>query len=116
MGKLQKIFNRFLQTKKEIREIKKMYRDALNNSANYKQVMEELAVLKDRKKKIEDNIKEDFRVEMDKLDTLKTDLESDKMLLSDVVINKIVKGELIEVQDQYENKHEPIFSVRFKKR
>jgi len=105
-----------LESKKEQREIKKMYRDALSTSKVYQDVLEELKVLKDRKKKIEDNIKDNFRSEFDKLDTLKTDIESDKMLISDVAINQLVKGEMVEITDQYENKYEPIFSVRFKKR
>src|SRR3989339_323772 len=112
MSKLQEIFNRMLESKKEQREIKKMYRDALSTSKVYQDVLEELKVLKDRKKKIKDN----FRSEFDKLDTLKTDIESDKMLISDVAINQLVKGEMVEITDQYENKYEPIFSVRFKKR
>ena len=115
MANPQEIFNRIQKTKKEQKELKSMYRDALTNSKSYQLAIEELKGARDKKKKIEDTIREDFRGEFDKLDTLKADIENDQMLLSDAALSKVAKGELIEIIDEYENKYEPIFSVRFKK-
>lgn len=92
-----------------------MHRDALANSHSHQEVVEELNTLKEKKKKIEEAIKDDFRAEFDKLDTLKSDLENDKMLLADAAITQLMKGETVEIVDQYDNKYEPVFSVRFKK-
>lgn len=92
-----------------------MHRDALANSQSYQEVVEEINTLKEKKKKIEEGIRDDFRSEFDKLDTLKTDLENDKMLLADAAISQLMKGETVEIVDQYDNKYEPVFSVRFKK-
>ena len=66
-----------------------------------------------RKKTLEENIKEEFSSEFDKLDTLKVDLENDKQLLADISINKVAKGEKIEVEDEHEVKKTPVFSVKF---
>ncbi len=115
MANLQDIFNRIQQTKKEQRELKTVYRDSLANSQTYQNVVEEIKTLKDKKKKIEDDIKSDFRSEFDRLERIKIDLESDKEMMSDLAFNQLVKGEKIELTDQYENQYEPIFSVRFKK-
>lgn len=115
MSQLQDIFNKIQETKKTQKDIKATYRDALSNSQEYQQVLEKIKALKEQKKSIEDAIKSDFSSEFDKLDSLKLDLESNNTLLSDLALNEVVKGEMIEITDQYSNKYEPIFSVKFKK-
>lgn len=115
MNKVQEVFNRINNSKKEQKEIKKMYRDALSHSEEYQQVLEEQKSLREKKKEIENKIKGDFQSEFDKLDTLKLDIENDTMLLSDAALTQMMNGEEIEIKDEYENKYEPIFSVRFKK-
>ncbi|MBU4216830.1 hypothetical protein L6270_03310 [Candidatus Parcubacteria bacterium] len=115
MSKLQEVFDRIQKTKKEQKELKSMFRDSLVNSKSYQEAVEDLKVLRDKKKKIEDAIKEDFNSELAKLDILKSDIDNDYMLLSDAALTKIMKGEMIEVVDEKDNKYEPIFSVKFKK-
>jgi hypothetical protein len=115
MANLQEVFNRIQQTKKEQKELKAMYRDALNNSGAYQRSVEELNKLKEEKKKYEDGIKKEFASEFDKLDILKNELMNDSQLLSDMVLAKVAKGEKVEIKDQYETQYEPLFSVRFKK-
>ncbi len=115
MSKIQEIFIRIQETKKEQKKIRDMYKDALVNSQEYQEVTEELKNLKEKKKKIENSIKQDFVKEFEKMDTLKSDMENDYQLLSDLAINKVTKGEAIEVSDENKTKYEPIFSVKFKK-
>jgi superfamily I DNA and/or RNA helicase len=115
MPNVQEIFDRIQKTKKEQKEIKDMYRDALSNSKLLQEVSEELKTLKEKKKGIEDSIRADFNAEFEKLETLKSDIENDSMLLSDAALTMAMKGEMIEIKDQYDNKYEPIFRVQFKK-
>ena len=115
MANLQEIFNRLQKTKKEQKEIKAMYRDALKNSNGLQAVLDEINTLKGKKKQIENGIQDDFRVEFDKLDVLKADIENDSMLLSDAALSEYLKGKGVEIIDEYENKYEPIFKVQFKK-
>lgn len=115
MSKLQEVFDRINESKKEQKELKKMYRDALVNSQEYQMATEELKTVRDKRKEIENKIKADFSSEFDKLDTLKLDIENDMMLLSDAALTQMMNGEMLDIQDQYDNKYEPIFSVRFKK-
>jgi uncharacterized phage infection (PIP) family protein YhgE len=115
MSKIQEVFNRIQETKKEQKKIKDMYRDSLVNSESYQKTVEELKELREKKKKIEASIQDDFRKEFDKLDTLKADMENDSQVLSDLAISKVSRGEKIEIMDQYNTQYEPIFSVRFKK-
>lgn len=115
MANIQEIFNNIQKAKKEQKEIKAMYRDALTNSSGYQKAVEELNLLKEKKKKIEDGLRDDFRTEFDKLEVLKADIENDTMLLSDAALSEYIKGKHVEIVDEYENKYEPIFKVQFKK-
>lgn len=115
MPNIQEIFNNIQKAKKEQKEIKAMYRDALANSSGYQKAVEELNVLKEKKKKIEESMRDDFRTEFDKLEVLKADIENDTMLLSDAALSEYIKGKHVEIVDEYENKYEPIFKVQFKK-
>ena len=115
MANIQQIFDRIQETKKEQKDLKSMYRDALSNSTSLQNIIDELKDMRLKKKEIEDSIKLDFSKELERLDTLKLDIENDSMLLSDAALTKVMKGEIIELTDQYENKYEPIFKVQFKK-
>lgn len=115
MSIVQDVFNRIQKSKKEQKEIKVMYTDALALHQEFQKINEELKALKDRKKKIEDSIREDFSSEFGKLETLKVDIENDNLLLSDAALTQLMKGETVEVIDEKEQKYEPLFSVRFKK-
>jgi predicted nuclease with TOPRIM domain len=112
---IQEVFDRIQKTKKEQKELKAMYRDALNNSGAYQRSQEELKKLKEEKKKFEDGVKKEFASEFDKLEILKNELMNDSQLLSDMVVTQVSKGQKIEIKDEFEVQYEPIFSVRFKK-
>lgn len=113
--KLQEVFNRINESKKEQKKIRDSYKDALIQSQEHQRITEELKTLREKKKEIENAIKLDFSKEFDRLDTLKLDIENDTMLLSDAALTQFVNGEQIEVVDENEQKYEPIFIVKFKK-
>jgi len=115
MVELQEIFSRIQATKKQQKDIKAAYRDALNSSEEYKLIIEKMKELRVKKKQIETSVKQDFSSEFQKLDDMKIDIESDSTILTDAAITKMMKGEKVEVTDEYNNNYEPIFSVKFKK-
>lgn len=115
MQDLQQVFARLQEAKKRQREIRSMYKDALDGTPGYKELVEDLKLKRDKKKEVETAIKEQFSKEMIELDDLKVDIESDNQLLSDIALTQFVKGETVEVTDEYENQYEPIFKVSFKK-
>lgn len=115
MAQLQEIFNRIKDSKKEQKDIKVIYRDALSTSSEYQNISEELKTLKERKKTIEADIRSQFSKELDKLEQIKLDIATDNELLSDIALTQLMKGETIALTDEYENEYEPSFSVKFKK-
>ena len=112
---IQEIFNRIQETKKKQKDIRSAYKEALAASEEYKEIKEKIDTLRARKKQIEASVKENFAGELTKLDDLKIDLESDAVMLSDMALSKLMKGETVQVTDQYNNNYEPLFTVRFKK-
>jgi hypothetical protein len=115
MPALQDVFNRLQASKKEKSQLSAMYRQALKDSREHAQVTEDLAKLKERKKKIEDSIRDSYARELDKLEILKTDIMNDEVLLSDAALARYVKGETVEVVDEKSRKYEPIFKVSFRR-
>lgn len=115
MPNLQEVFNRMQETKDEQKVIKSVYREALDNSQQYQEVITRYKTVKEEKKKIEENIKTEYRSELSKLDAIKQDLETDKILMSDLALNELTSGHTVEIVDKHSNKYEPLFSVKFKK-
>lgn len=115
MKDIQEVFNQIQIVKKQQREIKSVFREALLGSTEHKELTEQAKVLKEKKKQVETALEEEFSSELDKLDELKIELESQNLMLNDIALTKIMKGESIELVDQYNNAFEPIFSVKFKK-
>lgn len=115
MQDLQEVFNRIQETKKKQKDIRSAYKEALASSEEYKELDQKIKTLRERKKQIENSIKEQFASELTKLDDYKIDLESDTVMLSDIALTKLMKGETVQVMDQYNNTYNPLFAVRFKK-
>ena len=115
MQNLQEIFSRVQKAKTRQKEIKEIYRDALTGTPEYQEINDKLKTLRERKKQIEQTIREQFGSELTELEDLKVDIESDTELMSDVALSQLVKGETIEIKDQYENEYEPVFNVKFRK-
>lgn len=116
MQNIQEIFDRIQRHKKEQKELKAAYKDALNASAEYKKIVEDVKELREKKRKMEFSIKEDFSSEFTKLDALAVDIASDMEMLNDLAISQLMRGEPVSVTDAYQNSYDPIFSVRFKKK
>ncbi|PIR04162.1 MAG: hypothetical protein COV59_03180 [Candidatus Magasanikbacteria bacterium CG11_big_fil_rev_8_21_14_0_20_39_34] len=115
MQDLQEIFVRIEENKKKLREINKAYREALSSVSEYTDVSDELKTFRERKKQIENTVKEQFSKEFIQMDDIKIDIESDQEMLTDITLNQYVKGQSVSVNDQYENEYEPVFTVKFKK-
>ena len=115
MKKLQEVFNQLQTIKGEQKTLKSAYREALAASTELTETGDQLKNLREKKKKIEQTIKEQFRSELDKLDQLKIDIEAQNTMLADIALSQLLSGQTVEVVDLDNNVYEPIFNVRFKK-
>lgn len=114
MPNLQEVFNRIEERKRESRSIKLQYRDALESSGEYREVVDKLEQLRARKKQLE-GIAWSEVGSKDKFETTKLHIKEDREMLSDMALSTLMKGETVKVLDQDNNEYEPLFSVRFKK-
>ncbi|OIO18967.1 MAG: hypothetical protein AUJ23_02700 [Candidatus Magasanikbacteria bacterium CG1_02_32_51] len=115
MQDIQEIFNKIEESKKQMREIKASFKEALEGVQEYQGLQEQMKALREKRKHVEQTIKEQFASEITKIEDLKIDIESDTEVLTDIAIAKISKGESIGITDKYSNEYEPVFKVKFKK-
>lgn len=115
MQDIQEIFNRMQEIKKQQKDIRSAYKEALAASLEHKELEDKVKTLREKKKQIENSIKQSFSSEFTKLEDFAVDLESDKVMLSDIALTKLMKGETVQVVDEYNNSYEPLFTVKFKK-
>lgn len=115
MQDIQDIFNRIQVKKGESKDLKTVLKDALDNSFEYQKLVEEINVLRRKKKELEGSIKDDLTSEMTRLEEIKMDIKSDQELMRDVALTRMMRGETVQVIDEYKGVYQPIFSVKFKK-
>jgi predicted nucleic acid-binding Zn-ribbon protein len=115
MQDIQEIFNRLQEAKKKQKDIRGAYKDALLTTPGYKELAEEVKTLREKKKTMERQIREMMASEIEQLENIGIDIESDSQLITDIALTKMMKGEGIELTDDQEQKYEPVFAVKFKK-
>lgn len=101
--------------KKEQKDLKDMYKDALVQADEYEEIIEEIKTLREKKKQIETRVQQQLGRAWEKLDDLKREVESEKEMMNDIAITTLMKGETVEVKDEFDNPYEPIWKVNFKK-
>ena len=115
MSSVDDVFFRIQGIKKEQRTLRTMYRDALKSSVDYQEIKTQIERLAEKKREVEQKIKNEFSKEMEKLEELKDSLTDDAQLLADMVLSKLVKGEVVKVIDAYNTTYNPVVKVTFKK-
>ena len=116
MKNLQELFNELDGLKKEQKELKASFRDALGHSAEYQESLEKVKQVKAAKATTEDKVRGDFGPEFNRLDEIKNQMAELNMMISDIALNRIMKGERVEVYGPHETQYEPSLSVKFKRK
>lgn len=115
MQNIQDVWERMEKTKREQKNIRLLYRDALEASREYREVTEQLKTLGQKKKQIEAETKAELGSQYERLSKLKKEAELDREMLTDIAISTLMKGEPVKITDPEDNEYEPVFSVRFRK-
>ena len=112
---IQDVFSKIREMKKEQKEIKDMYKDALVQADEYEEIVEKIKELREKKKQIETRIQGELGRAWDKLEELKIEVESNKEMMNDIALTTLMKGETVMVKDEFDNAYEPAWKVNFKK-
>ncbi len=115
MKDIQGVFDRIREIRKEQKELKEMYKDALVQADKYEEITEQIKELREQKKQIEARIQAEMGKAYEKLEDLKHEMESEKEMMNDIAISTLMKGETVVVTDEYQNSYDPQYSVKFKK-
>jgi predicted nuclease with TOPRIM domain len=111
---VQEVFNAIQEKKKSQRQVREMYKDAIEASGEYRELVEKIDKLRERKKQLEAQAWIEAGAK-DKYETTKLDIKSDRELLNDLAISQLMSGETVKVVDQDNHEYEPRFTVSFKK-
>jgi len=115
MQNLQAVFDRMQKRRKELKEIRKMYKEGLDGDSRYKNIGEEISTLRDKKKQIELEVQEHLGEAYNKLEELRDDIATDQQMINDIAMNTLMDGKTVEVTDEYNNRYEPEFRVILRK-
>ena len=115
MKQLQLIFDETIAKKQEAKDLRAMYKDALADADKYVELNEQIKTLREQKKEVELNIQSQLGRAWDKLEDIKTEIDADKIRMTDQALNDLMSGTTVSVKDQFENEYEPVWNVRFVK-
>ncbi|MEK7150706.1 MAG: hypothetical protein AAB783_00700 [Patescibacteria group bacterium] len=116
MKNIQEVFDRIQEVRREQRELRGSYKDALENSTQYREIIEEYKKIREKKLRVEHDIQRASAAEFARLETIKNSLKTDNEMLSDIALTHLMKGESVGITDEHNNQYEPVFAVKFKKK
>jgi hypothetical protein len=115
MEKLEEVYTRLVQNKKELRDLRKMISDEFTHIPRYQEIKDEIKVLREELKGIENGVKAGSSTEVTKMEDLKIDITADTEMLADIALNMYVKNEPVEIVDENNQTWHPEFKVNFKR-
>ncbi|NTW26972.1 MAG: PCRF domain-containing protein [Candidatus Moranbacteria bacterium] len=115
MQNIQDVFNHIREMKKEQKDLRDMYKDALIQADEYEEIVEEIKVLREKKQAIEARIQLQLGRAYEKFEDLKHEVETEKEMMNDIALSTLMKGETVVVKDEWDNEYEPSWKVGFKK-
>lgn len=115
MQDIQTVFNEIREMKKEMKGVREMYKDALAQTDDYAEIVEKAKELRDKKKQIETRVQNAMGKSYEKYEDLKSEVAANEELLNDIAMTTLMDGKTVEVVDEFSNKYEPTYVVRFKK-
>lgn len=115
MQNIQEVFNHIREMKKEQKDLRDMYKDALVQADEYEEIVEQIKVLREKKKEIEMRIQGQLGRAYEKFEDLKREVDMQKEMMNDIALSTLMKGETVVVKDEFDNDYEPNWKVAFKK-
>lgn len=112
---MQTVFNEIREMKKEMKGIREMYKDALTQTDDYADIVEKAKELREKKKLIESRVQTQMGKSYEKFEDLKSEVLATEELLNDIAMTTLMDGKTVEVVDEFSNKYEPTYVVKFKK-
>jgi len=115
MQNIQEVFDQIQELKIERKEIMREYKDILVQASGYEEVTEDLEKLREKKKALEASVQAEMGMRYEKLEETRREIEKLNILLTDIAMTTLMKGENINLKDKNEVEYEPSYKITFKK-
>lgn len=92
-----------------------MYADALKQVGGYDKLSQSIKDFREKKKLIEITIQNKMGKAYERLLEIKNEVKAQKEMMNDIAIKDLMDGKTVELVDAFDNKYEPVWSVKFKK-
>lgn len=118
MQNAQEVFDRIQETKRKIKDIRTFIKSKYEEVSEFVEIQEKKKKLNEKQKLITNEVDSHYPSEIQKLDDMKIDLDSDKEMLNDILLSKLMKGEEVELKDN-PNREQlmlPIFAIKLVKK
>ena len=112
---IQTVFNEIREAKKEIKELRAQYKDALAQTDKYRETVDKVKELREEKKRIEIKVQQQLGKTYSRLEDLKSEVTAKEDMLNDIAMTTLMDGKTVAVVDEFKNRYEPVYVVRFKK-
>jgi uncharacterized coiled-coil DUF342 family protein len=116
MRDIQEIFNEIQTLKKEQKEIRGEYKDALTNANEYEETVEKAKEVREKKQQIEAVVQGHMGLRYQRFEEIKEKIDELNQMLTDIAMTSLMDGKTIALKDQFENEYEPVYKITFKKR
>lgn len=114
MQNAQEIYNRLSQNRRKAADIRKQLKDEYMSVDEYVDLMEQRKQLTSSMKVLKEAVNARHPELVTSLEDLKIDIASDKELLSDILLTGMMRGESVELENEYHQEVLPIFTVSLK--
>lgn len=115
MPDLKELHARIRAKRDEKKKVNVIFKDVLAGSKPYQDILDELKKLNLKKIQLKQELWSDFGKELEQMEKLALDLKTDEILLTDLSLTMLMKGQTLELTDENDVKYEPVFKVTFKK-
>lgn len=115
MRDLQEVYNELQENKKEQKEIRREYKDALVSANEYEETVEKTKEFKEKKKQIENMTQSRMGSRWDDYEKLKAKAAELDQMITDIAMSTIMEGKTVALKDQYDNNYEPVYKITFRK-
>lgn len=115
MQNINEVFKIQRENQKELKALKKEYKENLADANDYEETCEQIAVLREKKKQIETLVQGKMTKQFERIDELTGEIKAEKEMISDIAITTIMGGETVEATDEFGNTYGPEIKVNLKK-
>ncbi len=110
---LQLIYDEILEQKMEVRDIKELYKSAVEQMEEHAFNLVKIKKLRDHNRQLEQKAKESLGKSWEKLEDIQNQIKVEKETMTDVALRDLMDGKTVLVKDRFENEYEPVWSVKF---